>query len=406
MARINENYTRLPGSYLFSDIAKRVSAFTAAHPDRSIIRLGIGDVTRPLAPSVISALHQAVAEQADAATFRGYGPELGYDFLRQKIADVHYGRLGVKIDTDEIFVSDGAKSDTGNIGDIFAADSTVAVCDPVYPVYVDTNAMAGKAGHYQSSGHWDRILYLPCTQENGFIPEIPSPHVPAPELIYLCFPNNPTGSTINAIDLQDWVDYARRNGSVIFYDAAYESYITEDLPHSIYEIEGARECAIEFCSFSKTAGFTGIRLGFTVVPKELRIDGIALNSLWARRQSTKFNGASYLTQRAGEAVYSEQGQKEIRETIAYYQDNARVIREGLLAMGWSVFGGKNAPYIWLKTPQNLSSWEFFDLLLNKAGVVGTPGSGFGPAGEGYFRLTAFGSAENTAAAIERIRTLF
>lgn len=406
MARINENYTRLPGSYLFSDIAKRVSAFTTANPDRSIIRLGIGDVTRPLAPSVISALHQAVAEQAESATFRGYGPELGYDFLRQKIADVHYGRLGVKIETDEIFVSDGAKSDTGNIGDIFAADSTVAVCDPVYPVYVDTNAMAGRAGHYQSSGHWDRILYLPCTQENGFIPEIPGPQVSAPELIYLCFPNNPTGSTISAIDLQDWVDYARRNGSVIFYDAAYEAYITEDLPHSIYEIEGARECAIEFCSFSKTAGFTGIRLGFTVVPKELRIGGVALNSLWARRQSTKFNGASYLTQRAGEAVYSEQGQKEIRETIAYYQDNARVIREGLLAMGWSVFGGKNAPYIWLKTPQNLSSWEFFDLLLNKAGVVGTPGSGFGPAGEGYFRLTAFGSTENTAAAIERIRTLF
>jgi len=406
MARINENYTRLPGSYLFSDIARRVSAFTAAHPERSIIRLGIGDVTRPLAPSVIAALHQAVDEQAEAATFRGYGPELGYDFLRQKIADVHYGRLGVKIDTDEIFVSDGAKSDTGNIGDIFAPDSTVAVCDPVYPVYVDTNAMAGKAGHYQSSGHWDRIVYLPCTQENGFIPEIPGPHVPAPELIYLCFPNNPTGSTISAIDLQDWVDYARRNGSIIFYDAAYEAYITEDLPHSIYEIEGARECAIEFCSFSKTAGFTGIRLGFTVVPKELRLDGVALNSLWARRQSTKFNGASYLTQRAGEAVYGEQGQREIRETITYYQDNARIIREGLLAMGWSVFGGKNAPYIWLKTPNNLSSWDFFDLLLNKAGVVGTPGSGFGPAGEGYFRLTAFGSAENTAAAIERIRTLF
>jgi len=406
MARINENYTRLPGSYLFSDIARRVSAFTAAHPERSIIRLGIGDVTRPLAPSVIAALHQAVDEQAEAATFRGYGPELGYDFLRQKIADVHYGRLDVKIDTDEIFVSDGAKSDTGNIGDIFAPDSTVAVCDPVYPVYVDTNAMAGKAGHYQSSGHWDRIVYLPCTQENGFIPEIPGPHVPAPELIYLCFPNNPTGSTISAIDLQDWVDYARRNGSIIFYDAAYEAYITEDLPHSIYEIEGARECAIEFCSFSKTAGFTGIRLGFTVVPKELRLDGVALNSLWARRQSTKFNGASYLTQRAGEAVYGEQGQREIRETITYYQDNARIIREGLLAMGWSVFGGKNAPYIWLKTPNNLSSWDFFDLLLNKAGVVGTPGSGFGPAGEGYFRLTAFGSAENTAAAIERIRTLF
>ncbi len=406
MARINENYTRLPGSYLFSDIAKRVAAFSAANPDRSIIRLGIGDVTRPLAPSVIDALHKAVDEQAVAATFRGYGPELGYDFLRQKIVDVHYGRLGVKVAADEIFVSDGAKSDTGNIGDIFAADSVVAVCDPVYPVYVDTNAMGGRAGNYQASGHWDRIIYLNCTQETGFIPEIPGPNDPVPELIYLCFPNNPTGATISAIDLKEWVDYARRNGSVIFYDAAYEAFITEDLPHSIFEIDGARECAIEFCSFSKTAGFTGIRLAYAVVPKELKINGVALNSLWNRRQSTKFNGASYLTQRAGEAVYSEQGQREVRETIAYYQENARVIREGLLSLGWSVFGGKNAPYIWLKTPQNLSSWDFFDLLLNKAGVVGTPGSGFGPAGEGYFRLTAFGSAENTVAAIERIRSLF
>jgi LL-diaminopimelate aminotransferase len=406
MARINENYLRLPGSYLFSDIGRRVTAYAEAHPDRPIIRLGIGDVTRPLANSVIEALHQAVNDQASAATFHGYGPEAGYDFLRQKIASVHYGRLGVKIALDEIFVSDGAKSDTGNIGDIFASDSTVAVCDPVYPVYVDTNAMAGRAGHYQSSGHWDRILYLPCTRENGFVPEIPGPQVPAPELIYLCFPNNPTGSTIQAIDLRDWVDYARRNGSVILYDAAYEAFITEDLPHSIYEIEGARECAIEFCSFSKTAGFTGIRLGFTIVPHDLRIGGVAVNSLWARRQSTKFNGASYLTQRAGEAVYSEQGQREIRETIGYYQENARIIREGLLALGWSVFGGKNAPYIWLKTPDSLNSWEFFDLLLDRAGVVGTPGSGFGPAGEGYFRLTAFGSRENTVAAIERIQALF
>ena len=406
MARINENYTKLPGSYLFSDIAKRVAAFTAANPERSIIRLGIGDVTRPLAPSVIDALHKAVDEQTVSATFRGYGPELGYDFLRQKIVDVHYGRLGVTIGADEIFVSDGAKSDTGNIGDIFAADSTVAVCDPVYPVYVDTNAMGGRAGNYQSSGHWDRIIYLNCTQETGFIPEIPGPNDPVPELIYLCFPNNPTGATISSIDLKEWVDYARRNGSIIFYDAAYEAYITEDLPHSIFEIEGARECAIEFCSFSKTAGFTGIRLAFTVVPKELKIGGVSLNSLWNRRQSTKFNGASYLTQRAGEAVYSEQGQREVRETIAYYQENARVIREGLLSIGWSVFGGKNSPYIWLKTPNNLSSWDFFDHLLDKAGVVGTPGSGFGPAGEGYFRLTAFGSAENTVAAIERIRNLY
>lgn len=406
MARINENYLKLPGSYLFSDIARRVAHFTAENPDRSIIRLGIGDVTRPLPPTVIAALHRAVEDQAAVATFHGYGPELGYDFLRQRIADVHYGRLGVTMATDEIFVSDGAKSDTGNIGDIFAADSTVAICDPVYPVYVDTNAMAGRAGNYQTSGHWDRVLYLPCSQENQFIPEVPGPGDPVPDLIYLCFPNNPTGSTIAAIDLQDWVDYARRNGSIILYDAAYEAFITEDLPHSIFEIEGARECAIEFCSFSKLAGFTGIRLAFTVVPKELKVAGVAVNSLWSRRQSTKFNGASYLTQRAGEAVYSEQGQKEVREVIAYYQENARIIREGLLSLGWSVFGGKNAPYIWLKTPDKLSSWDFFDLLLNRAGVVGTPGSGFGPAGEGYFRLTAFGSTENTEAAIERIRELF
>ncbi len=406
MARINEHYLKLPGSYLFSEIARRVTRFSAENPERQIIRLGIGDVTRPLTPTIIAALHKAVDDQAAVATFHGYGPELGYDFLRQRIIDAHYRRLGVSLATDEVFVSDGAKSDTGNIGDIFAADSTVAICDPVYPVYVDTNAMAGRAGNYQSSGHWDRIIYLPCTQENHFIPELPGPNDPVPDLIYLCFPNNPTGSTISAIDLQDWVDYARRNGSVILYDAAYEAYITEDLPHSIYEIEGARECAIEFCSFSKLAGFTGIRLAFTVVPKELKIGGVSVNGLWARRQSTKFNGASYLTQRAGEAVYSEQGQKEVREVIAYYQNNARIIREGLLSMGWSVFGGKNAPYIWLKTPDHLTSWEFFDLLLSRAGVVGTPGSGFGPGGEGYFRLTAFGSTENTEAAIERIRDLF
>jgi LL-diaminopimelate aminotransferase len=405
MTRINDNYLKLPGSYLFSEIARRVASFSAANPDRSIIRLGIGDVTRPLPPTVITALHKAVDDQASTATFHGYGPELGYDFLRQRIVDVHYGRLGVTMANDEIFVSDGAKSDTGNIGDIFAADSTVGICDPVYPVYVDTNAMAGRAGNYQESGHWDRVIYLPCTQENNFVPEIPGPNSPVPDLIYLCFPNNPTGSTISAIDLKDWVDYARRNGSVILYDAAYEAFITEDLPHSIFEIEGARECAIEFCSFSKLAGFTGIRLGFTVIPKELKVGGVSVNSLWGRRQSTKFNGASYLTQRAGEAVYSEQGQKEVRAVIGYYQENARIIREGLMALGWTIFGGVNAPYIWLKTPDKLNSWEFFDLLLTRAGVVGTPG-GFGPAGEGYFRLTAFGSTENTEAAIQRIKDLF
>ena len=406
MLRINDNYLKLPGSYLFSDIARKVKSYSEAHPDKQIIRLGIGDVTRPLAPSVISALHRAVEEQSRPETFRGYGPEQGYDFLRQRIAEVQYLKRGVKLALDEIFVGDGAKSDTGNIGDIFAADSVVAVCDPVYPVYVDTNAMAGRAGNFQPSGHWDRLVYLPCTAENLFCPVLPGPNDPVPDLIYLCFPNNPTGSTITAAALKTWVDYARRNGSVILYDAAYEAFITEDLPHSIFEIEGARECAIEFCSFSKLAGFTGIRLGFTVIPKELQIGGVSVNSLWNRRQTTKFNGASYLTQRAGEAVFSSAGQQEIQETIAYYQHNAEVIRDGLVKLGLTVFGGVNAPYIWLKAPDGLTSWGLFDLLLEKASVVGTPGSGFGPCGEGYFRLTAFGSHENTRLAMERLSQVF
>jgi LL-diaminopimelate aminotransferase len=406
MLRINDNYLKLPGSYLFSEIAKRVSQYVSDNPGREIIRLGIGDVTRPLSPSVISALHSAVDDEAAAEKFHGYGPEAGYEFLRQAIADGHYGRLGVKIALDEIFVGDGAKSDTGNIGDIFASDSTVAVCDPVYPVYVDTNAMAGRAGNYLPDGHWDRLIYLPCTAENNFVPQLPDNSRPAPDLIYLCFPNNPTGSTISAAELKAWVDYARRNGSVILYDAAYEAFITEDLPHSIFEIEGARECAIEFCSFSKLAGFTGIRLGYTVIPKELKVSGSSLNALWSRRQSTKFNGASYLTQRAGEAVFSTTGQQEIRETILYYLNNASIIRSGLSRLGWKLFGGINAPYIWLKTPDRMSSWEFFDFLLNQAGVVGTPGSGFGPCGEGYFRLTAFGTTEKTGEAIERITKIY
>jgi len=406
MLRINENYLKLPGSYLFSDIARKVAAFSSAHPEKQIIRLGIGDVTRPLAPSVITALHQAVDDQAQSATFHGYGPEQGYDFLRSRIAEVHYGRRGVKLDLNEIFIGDGAKSDTGNIGDIFAADSVVAVCDPVYPVYVDTNAMAGRAGDYQPGGHWNRLIYLSCTAENNFCPEIPGPQDPVPDLIYLCFPNNPTGSTITAAALKGWVDYARTSGSVILYDAAYEAFITEDIPHSIFEIEGARECAIEFCSFSKLAGFTGIRLSYTVIPNQLVIGGVRLNSLWNRRQTTKFNGASYLTQRAGEAVFSEQGQLEIRETIAYYQQNARVILDGLQAMGLAVFGGTNAPYIWLKAPAGMTSWGLFDHLLETANVVGTPGSGFGPCGEGYFRLTAFGSHENTRLAMERLKAAF
>lgn len=406
MLKINENYLKLPGSYLFSEIAKRVSQYVAANPDQEIIRLGIGDVTRPLPPAIITALHEAVEDEGSAGRFHGYGPEAGYEFLRQAISETHYGRLGVKMSVDEIFVGDGAKSDTGNIGDIFASDCSVAVCDPVYPVYVDTNAMSGRAGNYLPDGHWDRLVYLPCTAENNFVPQVPDERQPAPDLIYLCFPNNPTGSTISASELKAWVDYARRHGSVILYDAAYEAYITEDLPHSIFEIEGARECAIEFCSFSKLAGFTGIRLGYTVIPKELKVGGNSINSLWSRRQSTKFNGASYLTQRAGAAVFSEKGQLEIKETIAYYLDNAKIIRDGLAKLGWNLYGGINAPYIWLKTPDKLGSWEFFDFLLNQAGVVGTPGSGFGPCGEGYFRLTAFGTTEKTRQAIERIRKIY
>ena len=407
MLKINENYLKLPGSYLFSEIARKVAAFSEAHPDKSIIRLGIGDVTRPLAPTVIRALHQAVEDQAQPSTFHGYGPEQGYDFLRQRIADVHYARLGVKLAVNEIFVGDGAKSDTGNIGDIFSADSVVAVCNPVYPVYVDTNAMAGRAGDFlPESGRWNRLVYLPCTEENQFCPEIPGPGDPVPDLIYLCFPNNPTGSVITADALKEWVNYARGHGSVILFDAAYEAFITEKLPHSIYEIEGARECAIEFCSFSKLAGFTGIRLGYTIVPNELEVGGVNVQNLWNRRQTTKFNGASYLTQRAGEAVFSEEGQHEIRETIAYYQKNAVTIRDGLRDLGLQVFGGTNAPYIWLKTPTGISSWGLFDHLLKTAGVVGTPGSGFGPCGEGYFRLTAFGTHENTTLAMERLKVAF
>jgi LL-diaminopimelate aminotransferase len=406
MLKINENFQKLPGSYLFSEIARRVAHFRASYPQAEVISLGIGDVTRPLAPTVIDALHEAVAEQADAATFRGYGPEQGYAFLRDAIAAKHYACRHVTVAADEIFVGDGAKSDTGNIGDIFSPDAVVAVCDPVYPVYVDTNAMAGRAGLYGADGRWDRLIYLPCTRETEFCPVLPGPQDPVPDLIYLCFPNNPTGATITAEGLKEWIDYARRHGSVILYDAAYEAFITQDLPHSIYEIEGARECAIEFCSFSKLAGFTGMRLGFTVIPHDLKIGGVSLNKLWNRRQTTKFNGASYLTQKAGAAVFTEQGNREIQATIRYYQVNANTIRTGLTALGLTVYGGVNAPYIWLQTPDGMNSWAFFDHLLHKAHVVGTPGSGFGPCGEGYFRLTAFGSHEKTEEAMARIRKVF
>ena len=404
MFQINENYQKLPGSYLFSTIAKKVAAFSEANPDKTIIRLGIGDVTQPIAPAIIEAMHKAVDEMADAKTFRGYAPDLGYEFLRKAIADNDYKARGCDIEADEIFVSDGAKSDSGNIQEIFGADNRIAVCDPVYPVYVDSNVMAGRTGTYDAvTGMWSNVIYMPCTRENNFVPEFPKE---TPDMIYLCLPNNPTGTTITKAQLQEWVDYANKVGAVIIYDGAYEAYISEDdVAHSIYECEGAKTCAIELKSFSKNAGFTGVRLGYTVVPKELKCGDVSLHSMWARRHGTKFNGAPYIIQRAGEAVYSEAGKAQLKEQIAYYMKNAKTIKSGLQEAGFEVYGGVNAPYIWLKTPDSMTSWEFFDYLLEKANVVGTPGSGFGPSGEGYFRLTAFGSYENTVAALERIKAL-
>ena len=401
MVKINSDYTLLRSSYLFSTIAVKVKEYEQNNPDANIIRLGIGDVTRPLTGTIIDSLHKAVDEMASESTFRGYAPDLGYEFLRSAIARNDYELRGCDISADEIFVSDGAKSDSGNIQEIFSKDCRVAVCDPVYPVYVDTNVMAGRAGTYdEESGKWSNIIYMPCTRETGFLPEIPSE---TPDIIYLCFPNNPSGSTMTKARLQEWVDYAVRNKAIIIFDAAYESYIrNEDVPHSIYECEGARECAIELRSFSKNAGFTGVRLGFTVIPKTLSVDGVTLHSLWARRHGTKYNGAPYIVQRAGEAVYSEEGKKEIRGLVDYYMNNATYILNGLKAAGYEVSGGVNAPYIWLKTPKGMSSWEYFDYLLNNASVVGTPGSGFGPSGEGYFRLTAFGDADKTKEAVDRI----
>ncbi len=404
MIKINENYLKLPGSYLFSAIAKKVNEYSAAHPDKKIIRLGIGDVTRPLPKAVIEAMHKAVDEMADAATFRGYGPEQGYDFLRNAIAENDYKARGVDISPEEIFVSDGAKSDCGNIGDIFGVDNVVAVCDPVYPVYVDTNAMAGRAGDYDPKTEtWTNLVYMPCLEENGFMPQLPER---TPDIIYLCFPNNPSGAAIGYEELRKWVEYARANGAVILYDAAYEAYITENLPHSIFEIEGAKECAIEFRSFSKNAGFTGTRCAFTVIPKELKVGDVSVASLWNRRHTTKFNGVPYIVQRGAEAVYSPEGKAQVRELVDFYMNNARVIREGLAQAGFSVSGGVNSPYVWMKVPEGMTSWDFFDELLDKANVVGTPGSGFGPSGEGYFRLTGFGSAEATVEAIERIKNVF
>mgnify|MGYP001151589466 FL=1 len=404
MFKINDNYLKLPGSYLFSTIGKKVNAYAAANPDKKIIRLGIGDVTQPLAPAIITALHGAVDEMGKAETFKGYAPELGYEFLRNAIAKNDYQDRGCEIAADEIFVSDGAKCDSGNIQEIFSTDNKIAVCDPVYPVYVDTNVMAGRTGTYDSSREtWSDVIYMPCTAENDFAPQLPKQE---PDLIYLCFPNNPTGSTIRKAQLQEWVDYANKHGSVIIYDAAYEAYISEaDVPHTIYECEGARTCAIELRSFSKNAGFTGVRLGFAVVPKELQVGDVSLHGLWARRHGTKYNGAPYIIQRAGEAVYSEAGKRETKELVAYYMKNAAYILDGLKSAGYRVSGGVNAPYIWLKAPKGMTSWEFFDYLLEQANVVGTPGSGFGPSGETYFRLTAFGSYENTVEAVDRIKKL-
>ncbi len=404
MAKINEHYLKLQGSYLFSEIGRRVREYSAARPEAKIISLGIGDVTQPVAPSVISALHRAVDEMGQADTFRGYAPDLGYAFLREVIAAKDYRERGCDIAPDEIFISDGAKSDCGNIQEIFAAYARVAVCDPVYPVYIDSNVMAGRTGTFDpENGRYRDVTYLPCTADNGFMPELPED---APDLIYLCYPNNPTGTVISRDRLQAFVDYALAHDAVLLYDAAYEAYIAEpDIPHSIYECDGAKQCAIEFRSFSKTAGFTGLRLGFTVIPKELETGGEKLWPLWARRHGTKYNGAPYIIQRAGEAVYSDEGRAEVRAQIAYYMENARIIRTGLEAAGYEVHGGVNAPYIWLRTPDDMTSWAFFDRLLQGASVVGTPGSGFGPAGEHYFRLTAFGSRENTQEAMERIAGL-
>ena len=405
MITINAHLLKLQSNYLFADIARKVAAYRENHPDRRVISLGIGDVTRPLAPAVIAALHEAVDEMGRAETFHGYGPEQGYGFLRDAIASNDYASRGVHVDADEIFISDGAKCDLGNFQELFSTGSIVAVTDPVYPVYVDSNAMAGRAGDPGPDG-WSRLVYLPCTRDNDFVPDFPKTR---PDMIYLCYPNNPTGTVLSRVALRDWVDYARREGCVILYDSAYEAFITEeDVPHSIYEIDGAREVAVEFRSYSKTAGFTGLRCAYAVVPKELRVsDGkggtVDLHHFWNRRQCTKYNGCPYIVQRAAAAVYSDAGKKEIRATIASYLDNARLISDAVRGMGLDVFGGVNAPYIWVSVPGGMTSWDFFDRLLNEAALVCTPGAGFGRSGEGYVRLTAFGSPEDTLEAIERLR---
>ena len=408
MIRINDNFTKLQESYLFSEIARKVKIYESEHPEARVIRMGIGDVTQPICDASIKAMHAAVDDMSESATFHGYGPEQGYKFLSEKIAKTDYIDRGIDMASDEIFISDGAKSDTGNIGDILSTDNVVAVTDPVYPVYVDTNVMAGRAGVPMADGKWSNIVYLPCTSDNGFVPALPAT---VPDVIYLCYPNNPTGTTLTKAQLKVWVDYALEHKALILFDSAYEAYIQEDdVPHSIYEIEGARECAIEFRSFSKTAGFTGLRCGYTVVPKELigysaSGEPVQLNKLWNRRQCTKFNGASYVTQRAAEATYSAKGRQQVKEVVCYYMRNARILLEGVRSIGLQAFGGVNAPYVWVKTPGNLTSWEFFGKLLNESNIVGTPGVGFGPSGEGYFRLTAFNTFENTLEAVERMKKI-
>ena len=408
MAKLNSSYLKLQSGYLFPEIGRRVKEYVSANPGKDVIRMGIGDVTRPLVPSVIKAFHEGVSEMGDIKTFKGYGPEQGYEFLREAICRNEYKARNINIDTDEIFVSDGSKCDTGNIQEIFGPDNKIAIPDPVYPVYVDTTVMGGRTGHFESNGYFEGIVYLPCNADGGFIPDLPREKV---DIIYLCFPNNPTGTVATKEQLKKWVDYALYNNSVILFDAAYEAYIKEDhIPHSIYEIEGARNVAIEFRSFSKKAGFTGTRCAFTVIPKVLMADDgqggrKSLHSLWYRRQTTKFNGVSYPVQKAAAAVYSVEGKKEVKAVIDYYMENASILRKSLLEIGFNVFGGVNAPYVWFKTKTGLKSWELFDILLNEANVVGTPGSGFGPSGEGYFRFSAFADRVHVLEAIRRIENL-
>lgn len=406
--KINSNFLKLPGTYLFTEVARRVQEFVTAHPDENVIKMGIGDVTRPLPPAVIKGLEKGVKDESEASTFHGYGPEQGYSFLAQKIAEYDFHRHGVEMGIDEIFISDGAKSDCGNIGDILSMDCKVALTDPVYPVYIDSNVMAGRAGDLLSDGRWSRIEYLPCTAENHFVPALPKQR---PDMLYLCYPNNPTGTTLTRDQLKVWVDYCRENGVLLLFDAAYERFITEeDVPHTIYEIPGAKEVAIEFHSYSKTAGFTGIRLGYTIVPKELKglADNgkmVSLNPLWRRRQTTKFNGASYITQCGAMEIYTPEGEKEIMQNINYYSQNAHILLDGAKNAGLEAFGGINSPYVWVKGPDKMGSWDFFDLLLNKLHIIGTPGSGFGPSGEGYLRLTGFSTKENTLQAAQRLMQL-